>query len=51
MEAAEEAAGATRVGAYCLVHRLLQGVEGGNALEEGILAPRVVSIEYTAPHP
>ena len=51
MKAAEELTGANHVGADCLVCRLLQGVEGGNSLKEGILAPRVVSLKDAAPHP
>ena len=49
MEATEEASRATHVGAYRLVRRLFQGVEGGNSLEEGILSSRAISLEDAAP--
>ena len=43
MDASEELAGATHVGAYRLVRRLFQVVEGVDTLKEGLLARRVVS--------
>ena len=51
MEAAEEATGATHIVADGLVRRLLEFVEGGDALKECILASGVVFLEDAAPHP
>ena len=50
MEAAEEATGATHIVADGLVRRLLEFVEGGDALKECILASGVVFIKDAAPN-
>ena len=41
----------THLGDDSLFRRLLEGVEGGYALEEGILSLRVVFLEDASPHP
>ena len=50
MEAAEEEARATYACDDGIVHRLIEGVEGGDALEEVIIALRIVFLEDATPH-